>query len=955
MDGRVENYMQWFKKSIIRRTGVFVIIFIVIAFSIYAYISRDFMGNFFEEHSKKELLKDATQMATEIDMFIGKNIVLVEQMGTNQDFLTIAKDIKSRDTKRSHPLYERVVRQLQAIKAMDDDISLIYIGLTEGNDLITDIPEYDPKAGFNLVKRPWYIEMLNQEKTAVSNPYVDSKTGKLVISIAYPIFEDGKDIGALAIDLMLDDIYSRIKEYRVGEDGYTILLNRKGDVLYHPDKEIDIFTKMSDTDGYLSEFEEQMTSGESGIVEFGSGDDAKYVAYVPIEHSNWIVGTVIPKSEVLEPLRRFRNIDFLILTGIIAVMVFIINGLTNSISKPIMKISHEIEVFSNDDREMNFPDEFFERHDEIGILANGLRFMGKRLDYYIKEIESTNKELFNEIESRKDIQLRLEMILKLLSETEEGIFILKEDFCCMYNNNAFEKITDYPERKLKNLNLLEKKLLINEDIIETVKRGTEWSGEIAHKNLQDEALSLYLKISKVKYEDHDYYIGSIADLTKHKQNEKAMYELRYSDALTALNNKLFFEESVNEIIYRHEQNDVIHALIIVNVDNFRVINEAKGFDFGNKLLIAIADKLKEAIEQKDILARLGNDEFVIFKPNIRTYEVIYREVIELSREINKAHIVSGEEIFISASVGIGLYPGDADNYSKLLKTATSALNNVKNNKGGGLEFYNKEINSKSIYKYEMKNRLRNALTMNEFMLYYQPQIEIESKRVIAVEALLRWRSSPEMIPPNIFIPIAEESKLIIPIGEWVLLNACQFGYKLYTMGYDIQVAVNISRLQFKNPYINILINSILEETKLPPNLLELEITEGILMDNEEECEIILENFKNMGIKIAIDDFGTGYSSLSYLKKFSVDKIKIDRAFIKDIPKNDNGAIAKVIIELAGILNMGVIAEGVETEEQMDFLLENNCKEFQGFLFSKPLPEEKLLGLLKENLNKTQEL
>lgn len=217
--------------------------------------------------------------------------------------------------------------------------------------------------------------------------------------------------------------------------------------------------------------------------------------------------------------------------------------------------------------------------------------------------------------------------------------------------------------------------------------------------------------------------------------------------------------------------------------------------------------------------------------------------------------------------------------------------------------------------------------------------------MIGIEALLRWKTDSGFISPVEFIPLAEESNLIIPMGEWVVLNACRFGKKLCDMGYEIQVAVNISKLQFKHPYINIFVNSVIESTGFNPKLLELEITESMLIQNYEECNLILQLFENMGVKIAIDDFGTGYSSLSYLKKFEVDKIKIDKSFIKDIPDNDDGTIARVIIDLAKNLNMEVIAEGVESEAQLEFLRNNECNQVQGYFYSKPVGEEELVEFL----------
>lgn len=574
--------------------------------------------------------------------------------------------------------------------------------------------------------------------------------------------------------------------------------------------------------------------------------------------------------------------------------------------------------------------------------------MSRRITEYIEAVQTNNIALNKEIDKRQGVQSQLEMILELLSGTDEGIFILNNEFFCIYNNAAFSRIIGIPEETIPTLNLSENNILINAPLVDSLQMNPIWSGEIEYNLTKEEILFLFLRISKVKNGEDDYYIGNITNLTAHKQIEKDIYYLKYFDNLTKLNNKVFLDESGINLISGDTDNVGNHALILINIDNFRIINEAKGFDFGNKVLIALGNRLKTLISDQDVLARLGNDEFGILKAHVASNENLYEYILGLSKALEKQIAINDEELIVDVSMGISLYPNDANHYPKLLKTAASALNNVKANKGRRFEFYDKEINTLSIQKYELQNKLRNALSNQEFVLHYQPQMNMATNQIVGLEALIRWNSANGMVPPASFIAIAEESNLIIPLGEWVLENACEFGKKLATLGYQTPIAVNLSMLQFKSPYIGDLLQSILTKTNLPPELLELEITEGILMDNEDECESILSQFHAMGIQVSIDDFGTGYSSLSYLKKFAVDKIKIDRSFIKGIPHYDNGTIAKVIIELAGNFNLQVIAEGVETPEQIDFLLKNNCHIAQGFYYAKPLDEDELLAFMEKS-------
>lgn len=939
--------MEWFKKSLIRRIGMYLTVFIIGVFLIYGFISIQLMSNFFEEKSETELQQTAHHIATEIDKYFAENIVIVDQMKTNQDYFTVIEEIKSQAEKRQHPLFNTVTQELQAIQASEENISLAYIAIVQANDLITSDASFDSAVDYQMNERDWYKETVNAGKTTITKPYIDLVTLQMVVSITTPIIKNNETLGAFGIDLLVEDIYDLMQSYQIGKNGYTLLLNQDGSVFYSPSQNPDMLSNATDIDGYLDAFQVQIFSGNSGVVKYTDGNDPLYIAYVPTETKNWIVATVIPESEVMAPLYQFLMINILIFIFSLFIIVIFIKNLTNLISKPLVIISESIDSFSRQDEEINLPKEYYSREDEIGVLSSCLHLTSQRITRYIDEMEHHNNTLNLEIDNRKQIQSQLELILELLAGTEEGIFILDHKFHCLYNNSAFSIMIGFSESTIQELDLLESNILINQEIIEKLNNDTVFSGEIEYTHASTKPLFLFLKISKVRNMGSDYYIGNITDLTVQKQIEKDLHYLKYFDNTTSLNNKLFLDERATTIINADTNHLSNHALILINIDNFRIINEAKGFDFGSKLIRAFAERLEQTVEDQDLIARLGNDEFGIFRTSVHSNESLYVDIMELYKELTHMFFIDEEEVVIDLNIGISLYPNDATNYPRLLKTASSALNNVIENKLSSFEFYDKNINSLSIYKYEMQNKLRNALNKHEFLIFYQPQFDMINNQIIGMEALIRWQSPSGMIPPNNFIPIAEESHLIIPIGEWVLQNACEFGNKLHQMGYSIPIAVNLSKLQFKLPYICELIQSVLDKTNLPPQLLELEITEGILMDNEDECESILRNFNAMNIQVAIDDFGTGYSSLSYLNKFTVDKIKIDRSFVKGIPEHDNGTIAKVIIELADNFNLQVIAEGVETTAQIDFLLKNECHIAQGFYYAKPMSEEDLMAFVEK--------
>jgi len=428
--------------------------------------------------------------------------------------------------------------------------------------------------------------------------------------------------------------------------------------------------------------------------------------------------------------------------------------------------------------------------------------------------------------------------------------------------------------------------------------------------------------------------------------------LKY-DTLTNAANKDYFRQLVNNHIEDTKQNIQNSAMVIINIDNFRVINENMSYATGNMLLYEISRRLFSNISKSDLLSRTDGDEFTIFFDKIEDLNDITHRIDMIFSLFTTPFSAYGEEIFVSISAGISLYPDDGLYHDELFKNASSAVNHIKVNKKNGYGFYQSNINKITTENYEIINNLRYALSRDEFELYYQPQVDIQKNMLIGVEALLRWNSPNGSIPPSKFIPLAEESNIIIPVGEWVLNEACKMGVKLMNLGFPIKMGVNISAVQFKEAYLVKLVERVFRETGLPPSFLDIEITESILMDNSIITAQILKELKDIGVGLSIDDFGTGYSSLAYLKNYVVDKLKIDRSFIKDIPYNDDGTIAKTIINLSKGLGIKAIAEGIEEKEQLEFLLKNGCDEVQGYYYSKPIPEDELISYIREFATKNR--
>lgn len=431
------------------------------------------------------------------------------------------------------------------------------------------------------------------------------------------------------------------------------------------------------------------------------------------------------------------------------------------------------------------------------------------------------------------------------------------------------------------------------------------------------------------------------EVAERKRVEEAMKEMVYHDYLTGLPNRMLFTDRLSQVIARRRSNETIAAVMFMDMDRFKVVNDSLGHAAGDELLELIAKMAQGALREGDTVARVGGDEFTILLRDIAKFEdipMVVERIFDIFRNPIK---LLGNDIFMTVSVGIAVYPYDGADSTALMKNADIAMYHAKNNGGNRYEMYNPEMAQRAVERLTIGNKLRSALDQGEFILFYQPQYDLRKNRFTAAEALIRWQNQEMgLVSPVTFIPIAEETGVIVPIGEWVLRTACSLNRKLNQLGLeDLSISINISPRMFGDPGFASSIVTVLKESGLDPRYLMLEITEGLLMSNLVDASKIIKEMKSAGVRFSIDDFGTGYSSLAYLKNLSINELKIDRSFIKDLTKDtDDRLIVKAIISLAHSLSLEVIAEGVETREQLDFLVEHHCDKIQGYYYSKPLPE-----------------
>src|SRR5918992_3220638 len=448
--------------------------------------------------------------------------------------------------------------------------------------------------------------------------------------------------------------------------------------------------------------------------------------------------------------------------------------------------------------------------------------------------------------------------------------------------------------------------------------------------------------------------GIVEDITDRKEAEQRLLHLAHYDSLTDLPNRTLFRDRLTQAIARANRNKQIVALIFIDLDRFKGINDTLGHGAGDHLLTGVATRLKNNLRQADTLARLGGDEFTLIVEDLYHETECENIVITIAQKILESFSspfrVEGRELFMTPSIGITLYPFDADDVDSLLKCADVAMYHAKALGRNNYQFYTAEMNAMAPEILKVEHNLRRALEREEFRLHYQPKVDLSTGEICGVEALLRWqRPDHGLVSPAEFIPLLEEAGLILPVGEWVL-RAALTQIRTWQMGgvTPVPVAINFSARQFQQKDLETMIGRALDEFKIDPMLLELEITESSLMKNEKQAITTLLNLKSLGIHLSIDDFGTGYSSLSYLKRFPVDTLKIDRSFIKDITTDtDDALITCTIITMAHNLKLKAVAEGVESERQVVFLRSLNCDYGQGYYFSRPLPAQDCTELLKE--------
>lgn len=688
---------------------------------------------------------------------------------------------------------------------------------------------------------------------------------------------------------------------------------------------------------------QQARLGESGFLVETWPDGGSYLTgYAPSRGHmgyaglGWMVLVRQSAAEAFAEAAQLRLETFATGMGFAVMFALLLWTVVGRLTRPTLAIASAAEQIHGGEQSMNIP--LYEGTDEAARLSASLHSMVQRL-------------------RSSDEQMRL--AAQVFRASTEGIIITDAAENILSVNQAFCDITGYSAeevigRRPSVLNSGRQGAEFYTAMWHMIQERGKWQGEIWNRRKNGEIYPEWLIVTTVRNDQGaiTHFIGIFTDITERKWAEARIEHMAHHDSLTDLPNRAFYFDRLSEALLTAQRNGAQVAVLFIDLDRFKNINDTLGHDVGDRMLVEVAQRLVGCVDDVNNIARMGGDEFVILQPQVQGSDAAVQLAQRIITALTKVYTLdNGYQLNITASIGISLYPENAADVMTLTRQADTAMFHAKSSGRDNYKFFNDAMNTEIQERMRLEHGLRNALQEEEFSLQFQPQYALADGSVVGFEALLRWHSR-EMgqVSPARFIPVAEETGQIHAIGAWVLRTACQQFMRWQakrTSSAPLRLAVNLSVVQFQDDELPQMIRAVLEEAGMPGSMLELEITESVLMGNEHMVEQHIDRFHQMGIRVVIDDFGVGYSSLHYLKHLNIDGVKIDRSFVQEMHTDpDVVAIVEAVIAMAHSLHLPVVAEGIETQEQYDFLKARGCDAVQGFLLSRPLPAEACAQVLR---------
>ncbi|RJE73836.1 diguanylate phosphodiesterase [Pseudoalteromonas sp. MSK9-3] len=818
-----------------------------------------------------------------------------------------------------------------------------FVRIAPPNILLNSSPN---SALFSTHALPLLREELNPTREAIwSRVHFDNVWNKWVISILVPLYNNEQYVGFTGTDLELKTLLSHLPAPD-SKQGFVIF-DQQGNIIAAPNLGVQRATDTASSAQAIS-IPELKNVIESALLvklpefqdEFTLGGEGHIINIKQLKQLDWYIGVYKKRDLALSALEELKVKFFgLFLLYALFVALLLHQVLYQLVLGRINLLVNAVVGFGRGQWDMpSMPSS----NDEIGQLNASFNDMSEEIKKLVTGLNQriTEKEIAEKAANR---------LSKAVSFSGTAVVITNEHFQIEYVNPKMLEMTGFEEGHFLSaplLSIISKEMAILVDDIDIDLRSRNyWRGDTMLAGSDPKPIWVSLSISPIREDGGQIssYVASAQDISFVKESQRKMEELAYFDTLTGLANRTFFRMQLRKSMALAERGHYAFALFYFDLDEFKRINDTLGHDAGDRLLVEVAERLKLRLRSEDTIARLGGDEFAVLLSGIDKRENAMEVAHIIQRTLNKPIKLGNNEVIVSASIGITMAPFDSKEEEQLLKHADLAMYEAKAKGRNTFHFYSQELDAAANERLYIENELRQAIKAKQFTLFYQPQVDCKTMNIVGYEALIRWKHPEKgMIPPTKFIPIAEATGLIVELGAWVLEEACLFSMRLQRQGRSGNMSINLSARQFKDAHLIDEISDVLQRTQMPAEKLHLELTESMLMGDVEAAITQLHQMKDLGVGLSIDDFGTGYSSLSYLKRFPVDSLKVDRSFVKDIPADSNDMeITAAIIAMAQKLNLQVVAEGVETKEQVAFLKRNNCYIVQGYYYSPPLPEHEI--------------
>ncbi|HTH95571.1 MAG TPA: EAL domain-containing protein [Rhodocyclaceae bacterium] len=826
----------------------------------------------------------------------------------------------------------------------------------------------------------------------ISRLFKSPVSGQPLVVMTAPVLDKDGNVVALfggSQYILTDNLFSGFTDTHIGHSGNLFLLSQDRTIIAHSDK-----TRVMEQlePGANKAIDAALTSGVFAGEAVTSRGTPVLITIETMKTTSWLSGVLLPLDEAYAPINAMRIHALQLLALLLLMLPLLVWWGAGYMTRPLLLLRDRIKNMTRTPQIGTLV--ALDRHDEIGELARAFdeltlaRHSAEeaqlRLNRALRVLSDCNQTLIhadNEAKLLQDICTLIftsggypfvwigyvdptgqDKIIHPMAKAGSGAQIL-ETLVLSMDETAHPCELSYltlqtGERQVCQEIIGDPMFGVWQDIALAYNYHSGISLPLKNEQITFGILNIYaherdafgvdeIKLLDELAADLSFGIKTLRARAAHQAAEEELAFLAHHDPLTELPNRLLLRDRFEQAAALAGRNGTRVAMLFLDLDNFKEVNDSLGHGIGDELLIAVVQRLRATLRQADTISREGGDEFVVLVPGINSINDVGRVAQTILDAMTHPFEIEHHTLHTSFSIGISVYPNDGENFDTVRKNADTALYRAKDGGRRNYRFFAGQMNVDAQVRMQMQIDLRKALQNDEFELLYQPQINLRTGRMVGVEALIRWRRNGELVSPAEFIPVAEHSGLIIPIGEWVISEACRQGVEWRRQGLvDMVVAVNLSALQFKHGNIVDTVRLALENSGLPAGSLELELTESILLQDVDAAMSILHRLKELGVHLSIDDFGTGYSSLSYLKRLAVDKLKIDRSFVGDVTEDtDDAAIARAVIQLGHTLQLTVIAEGVETEGQCAFLRESACDEAQGYLFSRPVPPSDIPSLM----------